>query len=156
LGEIKSPITDSDFNPVDKSVGFGLNKGHILLFKAYEPDLYENHFGLEFLEDFNCLENPHGAGLDSSSDLKAVSTKLYSFKPNVVSLRFSKNNLGVYVYAIESLQYLYVRNYKKRQNVKQFAMESFPIQIKFDERNEKFLIPLESKENSRLGLILRR
>ena len=141
---------------MDNCFAFGLNKGRILLYRAHDPNIILNKFRLEFMEDFNCMENPHGDNLDSSPDLRAVNNKLYSFKPNVISLRFSKNNVGIYTYVVESLQYAYVRNYRNRQVLKQFGLGSFPIQLKFDQRNDRFLIPLESKENSRLGLILRR
>lgn len=146
-------MTDTDFNQMDNCIAFGLNKGRILLYRAHDPTITINKFRLELLESFNCMENPHGENLDSSPDLKAVSSKLYSFKPNVVSLRFSKNNVGIYTYVVESLQYVYVRDYRNKQTLKQFSLASFPIQIKFDTRNDKFLIPIESTALPRMPLI---
>lgn len=72
-----------------------------------------NNFNFKLMEIFNCVENPHG-DLDQSEEDREANEKIYGYKSHITSVRFCRGIKNSYVYTLESLQYVYVRNYISR------------------------------------------
>jgi hypothetical protein len=72
-----------------------------------------NNFNFKLMESFNCIENPHGE-LDQSKEDKDANKKIYGFKSHITKVRFCRGIKNSFVYTLESLQYVYIRNYMTR------------------------------------------
>lgn len=57
---------------------------------------------------------PHG-NLDTNQEEIEANNRLYGFKIHMVNLKFMLTQKGHYCYILESLQYIYVRDYDRRE-----------------------------------------
>lgn len=102
-----------DFNEADNTLAIATNKGQILTYRVMDSSVTLNNFNFKLMEEFNCVENPHG-DLDQSEEDKLANNKIYGYKSHITSVKFCRGIKNAYVYTLESLQYVYVRNYITR------------------------------------------
>ena len=77
-----------------------------------------DEFNFELIEEFDCISDPHGMeNTDIHEEQQRQAADLYKNKSHIVSVRFANHAdlKNVYFYTVESLQYIYIRNYTKKQ-----------------------------------------
>jgi hypothetical protein len=115
---LNANISDIHFLSADFKLAIGTNKGQILLYKSNNPNVLLDELNFELLEEFDCIADPHNmkrGDIKEEEDRQAAN--LYKDKSHIVSVRFSNPDYqkNVYYYTVESLQYIYLRNYIKQE-----------------------------------------
>lgn len=95
-------------------MSIGTNKGHINLYRSEDPTQGLDYINFYLKEDYNCVEKPHG-NLDKTDEDAESTAKLYSLKTHLVSVKFMLSQKNHYCYIMETLMYIYVRDYEKRE-----------------------------------------
>ena len=115
---LNANISDIHFLSADFKLAIGTNKGQILLYKSNNPNVLLDELNFELLEEFDCIADPHNmkrGDIKEEEDRQAAN--LYKDKSHIVSVRFANPDYqkNVYYYTVESLQYIYLRNYIKQE-----------------------------------------
>lgn len=93
-------------------------------------------YGFSIVDEFEIYDNPHGSNIDQNSEQQSITAQLYKDTQAETKIAVSKVNQGCY-YAINStLQYLFVRNYLRRQIVSRIVLHDFPLSISLFENKE--------------------
>lgn len=90
----------------------GTNKGII---NVYQIEKKEKSFSLFLFDACNYFENPHSDKLVQSKENLIVTQKLYEHAFSDLKIASSKYNEGCYFATMNNLQYIYERNYLKRE-----------------------------------------
>ena len=114
FNSIAAYITCLEYQETGKLLAIGTNKGHIHLFRCDDGTQGLDKFNFYLVEDFNCVEKPHG-NLDENEDDESATLKIYGFKSHIVSMKFVLSQKSQYCYILESLMYIYVRDFEKKE-----------------------------------------
>ncbi|KRX04875.1 WD40-repeat-containing domain [Pseudocohnilembus persalinus] len=97
-------------------------------------------YGFNIIDEFDVYDNPHGSKIDANTEQQSITAQLYKDAQAETKLVVSRVNQGCY-YAINStLQYLFVRNYLRRQVVSRIVIHDFPLCISLFENKEQKLV----------------
>lgn len=111
---LNANISSFEYLESDKILAICTNKGHINLYRCEDSSQGIGAANFYLKEDFNCVEKPHG-NLDKTEDDAESTAKLYSYKTHKVSVKFMLSQRSQYCYILESLQYIYVRDYERAE-----------------------------------------
>lgn len=112
-------ISDFDYQDGDNILAIGTTKGEIITYRVADPSALLDDFNFMLIEKYNCTDNPHG-DLDQTQEEREATQMIYNhLKSHIVKVRFSRVMRGNYFYVLESLQYIYIRNYSLRQVLKE-------------------------------------
>lgn len=112
--ELYANISDFDYHISDDLLMIATNKGQLLLYKSLDVSAPLEQFNFRLFEKFNAVENPHG-DLDQSEEERQATEAIYSLKSHIVKGRFTRSMKSCYFYIVESLQYIYVRNFVTKE-----------------------------------------
>lgn len=82
---------------------------------VYQIEKKENCFSLYLYDTCNYYENPYSDKLDQNKENLVVTQKLYENILSNIKIVTSKYNEGCYFSTLDNLQYIYERNFIKRQ-----------------------------------------
>lgn len=145
---LAASVSCLEFSAATKTLAIGTSKGHIHLYRCEDSTQSLDKFNFYLLEDFNCVEKPHG-NIDSNEEDESATLRLYGYKSHIVSLKFVLSQKSQYCYILESLMYIYVRDYEKKEVPAAHQMkyilttDSFPRSIARDPFNNRILVGRE-------------
>ena len=111
---LSSNIASFEYLESDKMLAICTNKGHINLYRSEDPTQTLDYINFYLHEDYNCVDKPHG-NLDKTEEDAESTTKIYSYKTHMVFVKFMLSQKNHYCYILESLQYIYVRDYDRKE-----------------------------------------
>ncbi|KAL4455065.1 hypothetical protein ABPG74_006447 [Tetrahymena malaccensis] len=146
----------TDFIPYsEKSLFFATtSKGKVIVYLVDYASDRQIGYGFTLIDECDFLENPHGSLIDSSAEQKNLTQLLYTDAVSTTKIAVSRFNDNVY-YAINStLQYVFVRNYQKRQILQRINLHDFPLSITLMESKNslKMLVGLSNGSFEKLNV----
>jgi hypothetical protein len=107
-------ISNLDYNEKERLLAIATNKGHVNLYRCEDSTQSLDLFNFQLLEDYDCVAKVHG-DLDSNQEEANATSKLYNFKSHLVQIKFMLSQRSYYCYTLESLQYVYIRDYERKE-----------------------------------------